>query len=64
MYEEISKEEAKELVDEASRGILVVINPEPVPVIGDVPPEDHQIAVKTEGYRFGAPELEGEEADD
>lgn len=52
-YEDISRERAKELVDEADKGILVVLNAEPVPAIGDVPDEDREKRIVSGGYRFG-----------
>lgn len=49
--DEITREEAKQLVDEADRGILTVVNAEPVPAIGEV--DEHELEVTTEMYSFG-----------
>ena len=53
MREEISKEEAKSLIEESDRGILVVKSVEEIPVIGEVKPEDRKVKVDAESYLFG-----------
>ncbi|WP_226041568.1 hypothetical protein [Natrinema sp. DC36] len=52
-YEEISREEAKRLIDETDRGILVVMNAETIPCLGDIPPEERRAKLSSEGYKFG-----------
>lgn len=53
MREEISKEEAKSLIEESGRGILIVKSVEEIPIIGEVKPEDRKVKVDVESYSFG-----------
>lgn len=51
--EEISRETAKELVDEAAFGFLVIGDAEPKPTLGTVPLDELEYEISVETYRFG-----------
>jgi len=53
----ISRERAKELIDDHQAGRIIVTDLEPVPTIGDVPVDELAFESSIETYRFG--ELEG-----
>lgn len=48
----IDKEAAKELIDEADHGYLVLENIDPVPTIGDVAPEATKVDVEVDILEF------------
>lgn len=52
--EEISRERAKELVDEIEAGTLIALEAEPVPVLGDLDDDDDaELELLVQTYRFG-----------
>jgi len=51
--EEISRETAKELVDEAEFGFLVIGDVESKPTLGTVPLDELECEISVETYRFG-----------
>lgn len=53
--EEISRERAKDLVDEAQAGYLTLYGEEPVPVIGSVDEDDRETEPYMVTYEFGEP---------
>jgi len=58
-FEHVSREEAKQLVEEADRGLLITIDAEAVPYIGSEPPDEREIEARSAGYRFGMEETDG-----
>ena len=53
MTEEITVEEAKQLVGDAEYGTLILGSVEDVPSIGTVPIEERKKKIEVDTYRFG-----------
>lgn len=53
LREPVTKEEAKQIIDESVSGFVVVVRPEMVPTLGYVNPEDLRISPEVESYQFG-----------
>jgi hypothetical protein len=51
--EKISRDAAKELIDEAEFGFIAVVDIEPKDTLGHVPPEDLEYEATAKTYRFG-----------
>lgn len=51
MTHNITKEQAKTLIDECEHGVLIVGSLEPVPELGEV--DAHKIRANIESYKFG-----------
>lgn len=49
----ISKQEAKQLVEQSDFGYLIVGDIEPIPVIGEVDPEEIKHRTDVDKYEFG-----------
>ena len=49
----VSKDVAKELVDEATYGFMVVARSEPIPAIGKVDPKEIKYNVRAQPVQFG-----------
>ncbi|KDE59820.1 hypothetical protein EL22_16980 [Halostagnicola sp. A56] len=53
MADKISRERAKELIDEHQAGRIIVTDIEPKPTIGTVPEDERELEGELEAYRFG-----------
>lgn len=58
----VSREQAKQLIDEAEGGFLVVMRAEPVPYIGEEP-EERDVDYEMTSVRFGEFEEDREDPD-
>lgn len=59
MPEQISREEAIEIIEQADRGILTIAESEPVPIIGHLDEDQNpKINVAVAQYQFGDESLE------
>lgn len=58
----ISREEAKEIIEEAKFGSILIADTEFVPTLGEVDREDREMEIAYERYMFGdADEVVGDE---
>lgn len=52
-YTEVSKETAKEMIDNAEFGFLILHETEPIPSLGSIPPDERKVKITSEVYSFG-----------
>lgn len=53
MTEHISRDRAKELIDDAEGGSVTIVSADEVPVIGDVPEDERRVEYELDQYTFG-----------
>ncbi len=59
MSEQITRERAIEIVEECEKGLLMVGEVEPIPVIGELSEDDkHKVNVVVNAYEFGNEDID------